>query len=300
VPLPPYDRAPAKRSTAPPAPPSQPPAAPAVSPVAAPSPPAAAPAPAELPGAATPPAGTPPPAAGSPLRQLHRRAAETYAGIDSYIARLTRRERVRGKDKPEEVMLFKFRKEPWSVHFKWLSGDGQGREVVYVKGRYEDKLHSLLAAGDFPLAPAGKRIALPIDSVFVRNASRHSITEAGIGSSIERFGALVEAQERGDRRQGTLTYLGPQPRPEFACPMVAVEWAVPPGREDDLPHGGRRVYHFDQQTGLPLLIVTRDDKGREVEYYRYDRLQYPVRLDDADFNPDQLWGRVAGSERGGR
>jgi hypothetical protein len=37
------------------------------------------------------------------------------------------------------------------------------------------------------------------------------------------------------------------------------------------------------------LLVTRDDRGQEVEYYHYDRLQFPVRLDDADFNPDRLW-----------
>src|SRR5262249_27126605 len=37
------------------------------------------------------------------FRELHRLAAERYAGIDSYIVRLRRREHVNGKDKPEEL-----------------------------------------------------------------------------------------------------------------------------------------------------------------------------------------------------
>jgi hypothetical protein len=226
---------------------------------------------------------------GNPLRRLQQEAAARYATMDSYIVRLTRRETVRGKDKPQEVMLFKFRKEPWSLHFRWLDGEGQGREVIYVKDRYENKLHTLLAAGDMPLAPAGKRLALPVDSMLVRSNSRHAITEAGIGASIGRLGMLLDAVERGDRRWGTLNDLGAQARPEFPMPARAIEHVIPPGAEQDLPGGGRRTYWFDPETKLPLLVTARDDRGKEVEYYFYSHLLYPVRLDDNDFNPDKLW-----------
>src|SRR5437899_386649 len=103
------------------------------------------------------------------LHALYREAAERYARVDSYIVRLMRREQINGKDKPEEVLLFKFRKEPWSVYFKWLGQEGAGREVIYVKGQHENKIHTLLAAGDMPLMPAGRRIALAPDSLVVRS-----------------------------------------------------------------------------------------------------------------------------------
>src|SRR5262249_16750481 len=86
---------------------------------------------AQLPAASVPPIpNTSPPAnkpgflekPGSPdattsdrLLQIARAANENYAHIDSYIARLRRKEQINGKDKPEEVMLLKFRKQPWSV-----------------------------------------------------------------------------------------------------------------------------------------------------------------------------------------
>ena len=116
-------------------------------------------------GAVSPPVGSigsPSSAANDPSARLHAlygEAAEHYARVDSYIVRLTRREQLNGKDKPEEVLLFKFRKDPWSVYFKWLGTEGKGREVVYVHGQYENKIHSILAAGDIPLMPAGS--ALP-------------------------------------------------------------------------------------------------------------------------------------------
>jgi hypothetical protein len=218
-----------------------------------------------------------------------RLSSESYAGINDYIARLTRRETVGGKAKPEEIMLFKFRKEPFSVHFKWIGDVGHGREVIYVKGQYGDKLHTLLAAGDAPLMPAGKRLALAPDSIMVRSASRHHITEAGVGSAVEHLAVLLEAQERGDTRRGSLRLLEPQNRIEFPRPVEAVEAVLPPGLEPELPRGGRRIYFFDPDRHLPLLILARDETGQEVEYYRFDRLLLNVGLDNHDFNPDRVW-----------
>ncbi|HXG13453.1 MAG TPA: DUF1571 domain-containing protein [Gemmataceae bacterium] len=263
-----------------PTPPTPPAAPPADSPVSLPTPPGPA-------GAAADSLGE--------LRQLHRTAAERYAGIDSYIARLRRREQVNGKNGPEEILSFKFRKHPWSVHFKWLSDPGKGREVVYVQGRHGGNIHTLLAAGDIPLMRGGMRVALPPNDPRVLARSRHPITEAGIGSLIDRFGDLLAAQEAGDRRRGTLTYLGPQTRPDYLTPegqpatLEAVEHAIPPGSDPNLPRGGRRMYYFDPTNGLPVLVVTRDDRGQEVEYYCFDLFLFNVKLDDDDFDPDKLW-----------
>jgi hypothetical protein len=222
------------------------------------------------------------------LRRLYARAMERYSTIDSYIARLRRREQVNGRDKPEELLLFKFRKQPWSVYFKWLGSESAGREVVYVKGRYGDAIHTLLAAGDMPLVPAGRRMALAPDNIFVRSASRHAITEAGIGYLIEQFGTLVDAPRREDGRAAA-TYLGRQKRSDVDVPLDAAEQIIAPGREPQLPHGGRRLWMFNPADGLPMLVITTDHTGHEVEYYCYDRLQCPLHLDDSDFDPDQLW-----------
>lgn len=225
------------------------------------------------------------------LRQLYQASVRQYAGMNAYIVRLTRREFVKGKYQPEEVVLFKFRKEPWSLYFKWVGPVGKGRELVYVKGRYENKIHTRVAAGDSILIGAGTHLALAPDSLLVRSSSRHPITEAGIGPLLDYLGATLDALEKGDTRKGTLAYLGPQKRPEFAAPLDGIEWTFPAGIDPSLPHGGRRWCFCDRDTHLPVLILTHDENGQEVEYYRYDRFQYPVPLDEDDFNPDKLWAR---------
>ncbi len=123
------------------------------------------------------------------VHKVCKLAVERYDDIDSYIARLTRREQVRGENKPEEVMQFMFRKEPWSVYFKWVGPAGRGREAIFVKGQYDGKIHTKLAAGDMPLAPPGSAWPWRRTVCCVRSASRHPITEAGFGASIERLAA---------------------------------------------------------------------------------------------------------------
>jgi hypothetical protein len=223
------------------------------------------------------------------LRKLHKQAADAVAGIDSYIVRLTRRETVGGKAKPEEVMLFKFRKEPFSVYLKWIGKEGNGREVTYVKGQHDGKLYTKVAAGDNPLMSAGSRIALDPNSFLVRRASRHPISEAGIGALVDGFGNSVAEFEKGRR---TMKYLGTVKRDDFdtGVTLEGAEEVLMPGVDPTLPKGGIRQRYFDTANHLPALVITKDERGQEVEYYRFDRFQYPVKLDDDDFNPDKLPG----------
>jgi len=102
----------------------------------------------------------------------------------------------------------------------------------------------------------------------------------------------IATNERGDRRSPTAD----SSRPPNAVPNSPVRWtpsSLPyrPGYEAQLPRGGRRWIFFDQRERLPVLVITQDERGHEVEYYCYDRLQYPVKLDDDDFNPDKLWAK---------
>jgi hypothetical protein len=223
------------------------------------------------------------------VRQLYQTATQSYAGVSAYIVRLTRREFVKGTYQPEEVLLFKFRKEPFSVYLKWVGAVNKGREVLYVKGRYEGKIHTHLAPGEMPLMP--RQISLDPNNVLVKGSSRHSITEAGIGTLLGHIGDVLNALEKGDRSLGTLTYQGLAKRPEFPAPLEAIEWKLPPGVDPSLPKGGCRWCFCDTDKHLPALIITHDETGREVEYYRYDRYQLNVPLDDDDFNPSKLWAR---------
>jgi Protein of unknown function (DUF1571) len=222
------------------------------------------------------------------VQRLYRDAAAAYAKVPCYISRLRRREVVAGRPKPEEVLIFKFREQPYSVHFKWLGDEGKGREVIYVRGQNDSKLHILTAANDIPFTPAGRRLALAPDSMLVRAASKYPITEAGIGNMIARFGRLLETIKAGAPGV-SVKYLGVVQRPEYATQLEGVECLFPPGREPEIPDGGKRLVYFDPATHFPVLSLTYDPAGREVDFYCFDRFQLNVKLDDDDFDPEKLW-----------
>lgn len=223
----------------------------------------------------------------SPLKRLVQRAVEREKQLGNYIVRMRRREQINGKNQPEEIILLKYRRAPLSVHFKWLGDEARGREIIYVQGQHDNKIHLLTGKGD--LLGAGRKMSFTPDSPLVRSQSRYPVTEAGLGAATLRFAALMEAIERGQPNAGSARYLGLMSRPEFSRPVEAVEQTIPPGLEAFLPRGGTRYYYFDEQLGIPTVVFTLDPNKVEVEYYHFDRLQASVNLDDQDFDPGVLW-----------
>lgn len=222
----------------------------------------------------------------SPLKRLALKAAEGEKKLSNYMVRIRRREMVDGKA-PEETILLKYRHAPISVHLKWLGDEARGREILYVQGQHENKIHLLTGKGDF--LGAGRKMTFDPDSTLVRSKSHYPITEAGLGAATLRFAMLMEAIDRGQSNAGTARYLGLQNRPEFSRPVEAVEQTLPAGLEPFLSRGGTRFYFFDEALGVPTVIYTLDHNKQEVEYYHFDRLQTPVNLDDNDFDPAVLW-----------
>ena len=223
----------------------------------------------------------------SPLHRLAARASERERQLNAYYVRIKRHESISGKDQPEEVILFKFRRAPLSVHCKWLGKEVQGREIIYVKGQYDDKIQILTGHGD--MLGAGRKMAFSPDSPLVRSNLRYPVTEASLGA-VTRC-ALPTWSMRSNTGSTTWAakYLGEQNRPEFPTPVEAVEQTVPPGLEPGLAKGGVRFYYFDPILSMPTLVVTFDHNRHQVEYYCFDRLQAPVDLDDADFDPSVVW-----------
>lgn len=193
----------------------------------------------------------------SEMKQIHRRAVTCYSKMDSFEARLTRREVVNNKEQPKEVIHFQFRKKPMSLHMKWIGTEGQGREVVFVSGKYDNKMQILPARGDtFPLPPI--KMALAPDDPMVRNKSRHDIRQAALGEAIQQVGTLLTLIEKNPGETYRLKSLGKVNRPEYSTPMDGIEETIPPGADPQLSKGGKRLYFWDPtpQTpskGLPVL-----------------------------------------------
>jgi hypothetical protein len=227
-------------------------------------------------------------------RRIHQEAAAAYARLNAFEARLNRRETVNGKSTPQEIIAFKFRKEPLSVRLKWLGAEGQGREVIYVQGQHDGKMHVMPTRQDsFPLPPM--RMAFLPDDPMVRSKSRHDIREAGFGESIRQLGNVVHIVATNPAERDRLRYLGLVTRPEYPNPMEAIEEIIPARAELLFPQGGKRVYFFDTganspSKSLPVVVVAYDNATRkEAEYYCFDNFMHPINIGDKDFDPELVW-----------
>lgn len=212
------------------------------------------------------PRGTPSAAARdfAVLAELAGRAEAAYAAMENYTCVLTREESIHGRRSGRETLRLSFRKRPWSIHLTWISEPNRGRELVYVPGRFDDKIH-----GREPTFLGKIRLRMDPHGELARRNSRHPITEAGIGSIIERYRQAVE-ELRGGKLIGQLRYLGLASPGEARPAMHRVQHIL-----DD---ASRRDIYFDAQTSLPVVTVLVGPDGELLEFYRFDDIQ-PNRSD---------------------
>lgn len=221
------------------------------------------------------------------LRRLADEALKAERSLDNYCVRLRRRVRTGDNAGATELMMLKQRRVPFSLHLKWLGDQAQGREILFVKGRFEDKVQILTGRGD--LLGTHLRLAFSPDSAIVRAKLTYDIHETGFAAAVKHFTIAIAAMERKAADAGTVQYRGRQMRPELPSELESAVHQLPAGVDPLFPRGGARFYYFDIKTGLPVIVQSFDEAKREVEYYCFDRLQNPIGLDDSDFDPAHLW-----------
>ncbi len=267
-------------------------------------PPAAQASPAPLPPTASSP--VPPPAEPatttlpSPLQQARlivEQARQRWAEIHTYEAIVLRRELAPNKRRTQDRVLTLYRKEPFAVYMRNLDEANAGRELLYNPKQHGDKIYAIVGKGDENLLyKAGQRApAVSPDFPLVKQKSRHSIREAGLGTPIARLGQWLDKIEQGTLAATQLQVQSVIRRPEYPHPLAQIAIQFRPGEDPLLPAGGRRQWFFDTLPSsaahdLPVLIIATEADGQEVEYYLVERFMPNVPLTDAEFDPDRLGG----------
>jgi hypothetical protein len=236
-------------------------------------------------GAQNPPAASPAPttAAGSmdvPL-QLIAEARRSYQGIKDYTCLFVKRERLRGQLQPENLIDMRVRTQPFSVYLRWLKpATSAGQEVCYVAGRNNGamRVHSTGLFGAVGFVTMDPRDPRALET------SRHTITEAGIGNLIERYGQAWQLESRLNRTQVRIQEYAYNQR---RCTRVETVHADSVGQQ--IPFY-RSVVYFDKENHLPIRVEnydwprrTADPNGGLVENYNYANLRLNAGLPDAVF-----------------
>lgn len=227
------------------------------------------------------------------VKELLEAAKKKNDDTASFEAHLVKREVVKGKEQPAEEAVYRFRKDPLSVHIRVVGEVGTGREVMWVKGQNKDQMTIITGKGDNILLGAGKKMTMDPDDPLVTVKSRYRIYEAGMQRPIGALTKFVEQAEAGKRPADSIKALGPVDRKEYKTKPNAVEVTLSATDDPFLPKGGKRIYHFDADPkspsyGLPVLVISLDHEGKEVEYYCFTDFKLVGELTDADFDPSKL------------
>jgi len=198
-----------------------------------------------------------------------------YARVTDYTARFARQERISGTLRPREEALLKFQR-PGRIYLRWVAGPPKGREILFAKGRGDDRVlvrEPGVLSGLFTLVMAP-------DSPRVLRQSRHPITDVGLGRLIE----LLVTNTRRASQRGELTLLDRGVTEESGRRERQLEGVLPrdPGKGY---YCYRVLVSVDLESGLPVTATIFDWDDRMVADYAYRELRLNPGLRDVDFDP---------------
>jgi hypothetical protein len=217
-----------------------------------------------------------------PLRLIHE-AQQAYQNVNDYVCLLIKRERVNGALSPEHVVEMKVRAQPFSVNLRWLQPRSEaGQEVCYVAGRNDGKMR---VHPKGVLGSAVGFVSLDVNDPRVRQSSRRSITEAGIGNMIDRFAKAWEKER--SLNLPIKVQIAEYEYNRRRC--VRLELINPTNAEGHFQYY-RDVLYFDKETHLPIRVEFYDwprqqgDPGQLLEMYSFANMRLNVGLRDDVFN----------------
>ena len=225
------------------------------------------------------------------VRKLVDASAKRYAEVPDFECRLVSQEVVKGRQLPKNEIEYRFRQKPLSVYMKTLSEAGQGREVMYVQGQFDNQIHLITGKGDNRLVGAGFKTSMdPDDS----RATEQEPLPHLRGRPRPHDRRLAEGH-RVARQEG-------RHRGEGAGRGEAARIHLPAGGGGD--HHEQQRQRRDRrrrvaagvlrpEAGLAVVHAAgagdyQGPAGREVEYYSFTRFKVPAGTTDADWNPAKL------------
>lgn len=218
------------------------------------------------------------------LLSMLNKAGENYKTVRDYSTVFHKRQRVGGYLYEEEKILLKFKK-PFMVYMKWIGGADNGREALYVKGRYDGRMLVHLGGMINYLAPS---FLINPQGVLAMRRNLRPISESGLGNTIQLLAEVCDkARACGDLevRYAGRGEIGGRPTQKF-------ERLLPPGK--GYP-AHRTLLELDAETGYPLSVISYGWNGELLEKYLYNDLRVNIGLADGDFdrkNTDYSFGRI--------
>ena len=211
------------------------------------------------------------------IQDILNSARESYAKINDYTAIIHKEEYKDGKLKKDEKTALKFQK-PFKVYLKWLSGKNEGTQLLYVEGKYDNKM--IIRKGGGFLKKVFGTMEMDPNGFWLKKFTKHSIKEAGFGGIINKsIEQLKVAIDKGfvTAAQSTLSNLDGKP----AYKLVLV---VSPEAEEDGYYCHSSISYFDAETFMPIKATFWLWEDDTAEIFTYNDVKLNVNLGDVHFD----------------
>lgn len=213
--------------------------------------------------------------------RLISEARQNFEKVDDYTCTLVKRELIGERMMPENVILMKVRKEPFSIYMKWQQPKPLvGQEACYVAG----KNNGMMRVKGAGLLGAVGFVNLDPNDPRSKQNSRHKISEAGIGNMIERY---AESWQSERTQKGTKVRIGEYEFNKTRC--VRVETTHPGSKSGDF-YCYRSILYLDKESHLPIRSELYDwpkeggkPDGELMECFSFTDLKFNVGLSDDVF-----------------
>ena len=202
-----------------------------------------------------------------------------------YVCTLFKQERIKGALGKEQEIQVKFRQSPFSVAMEWLRNAPIGDRVLYVEGKYDDKMIVRPKSG-FPQLLTGGSVRRKPDGADAMKNTLRPVNLFGFHRGMrELIKVYREAKEAGHLKQAFGEFAEVAGRR-----AVVLERYLPPER--DYPAWKTLIY-IDVDYLVPICIEGFDWEQRLSSRYVYKDIQFNVGLTEDDFLPEANGIKVA-------
>jgi hypothetical protein len=160
---------------------------------------------------------------------------------------------------------------------KWISGDKEGRELLYVEGGNDNKV---LVRGK--ILGITKTMKLDPEGFWLRKFSKHPIKYAGFAGIVSMsYKQFEEAKKNNDILAISCTMEDVDGRPAHK-----IGFAVSPQGKHNGYYCRSAVQYFDAEHFLPIKVTFWLWEDDEVEYFAFHNVKLNVGLNSNDFDKD--------------
>lgn len=207
--------------------------------------------------------------------ELLEESQKSFDGLQDYTAVFVKHQRIRGRLRKPETIFMKFKK-PFAIYMKWIKVPDEGKEVIYVDGKNDNKLAGHPGGFLYYITPT---MYLEPQNPIAMGGNLKPINQAGLGKTIEALVKICKlAEQNGDLAlvcKGTANFEGRD--------VYVVERFLPPNKSKEYPNAHAVIY-IDKQLKLPVYYASYDEKEDLLEEYIYRDVKLNVGLNDNDFS----------------